>query len=368
MSLAVQPDSLDGYARQVSRAAEDSAAVKDYLGGFPTPTGLDGGGLIYAIGSSHGEAMTAAIGATTRVSEVLGASETGLMSAARYYRTADSASAARMDGSLTAGRPPARDSRLDQQWAADPCPPSFTDSRDPNGRLIPVADVEYSHPLGFMDNLSISSWALKGFQEVLGFNPLERVLEHFAGDWQSIARGGVALGRAGEAMQDLGYNVQGGAIALRDDWTGRAADMAFTHFTRLAHGAADMHDPLKEMAKRFGEIAHGVWSTCEAVSGIIKSMIDAAIVAGIAAAAGTVTAVSGVGAVVGYGVAAVEVANILHMWAQATKAIQALYGLVQGAVGMIEAQVTRLRDVTIQNMSGYTSYRHPMVPDSVGVH
>ncbi|MFC6023298.1 hypothetical protein ACFP2T_44990 [Plantactinospora solaniradicis] len=73
-------------------------------------------------------------------------------------------------------------------------------------------------------------------------------------------------------------------------------------------------------------------------------------------------------AVIGYGVAAVEVANILKLWAQATMAIQTLYGLVQFALGVIEAQITRLRDVTIPNMSGYTSYRHPMVPDSVGVH
>ncbi|MBF9131350.1 hypothetical protein I0C86_20630 [Plantactinospora sp. S1510] len=368
MSFVVQPDSLDRYASQASRAAEDSAAVKGYLEGFPTPIGTDGGALIWLIGPSHGDAMTAAIGATNRVSEVLEASETGLKSAARYYRTSDAASAARMDGSLTASRPPTRESRLDRQWATDPCPPSFTDSRDPNGRLTPVADVEYSHPLAFMDNISISNWALKAFKEVLGFNPLERVMEHFAGDWQSIARGGVALGRAGEAMQDLGYNIQGGAIALRDDWSGRASDMAFTHFTRLAHGAADLHDPLKEMSKRFDEIAHGVWSTCESLNGIIKSIVDAAIVAGIAAAAGTVTAETGIGAVVGYGVAAVEVANILRLWAEATKAIQALYGLVQIAVGVIEAQITRLRDVTIPNMSGYTSYRHPMVPDSVGVH
>ena len=45
-------------------------------------------------------------------------------------------------------------------------------------------------------------------------------------------------------------------------------------------------------------LAHGVWSAAEAVTGWVKGMADAAIIAGIA---GTVTAETGIGAVVGYG-------------------------------------------------------------------
>jgi hypothetical protein len=42
----------------------------------------------------------------------------------------------------------------------------------------------------------------------------------------------------------------------------------------------------------------------EAIGTAIKGMLDAALIAGIAAAAGTVTGETGIGAVVGYGVAA----------------------------------------------------------------
>jgi hypothetical protein len=70
---------------------------------------------------------------------------------------------------------------------------------------------------------------------------------------------------------------------------------------------------------------------------MVKGMIDAAI---IAVAAGTITAETGIGAVIGYGVVvALEVCERLDMCAQATAAMNNLYSIVQGALGIIESQL-----------------------------
>ncbi len=220
--------------------------------------------------------------------------------------------------------------------------------------------MEYTHPLAVLDNISLSNWMLKGFDFVFGFNPLEKVSEFFIGDWQAVARGGRALGNAGTAFDDLAYNVQGGAIAVNTVWHGNAADAAYAHFTDLATQVEGLVGPLGEIAKQFDMIAHGVWSAAEAVTGWVKGMADAAIIAGIAVAAGTVTAETGIGAVVGYGVATLQVAEMLTMWAEATAAMTNLYSLVQTALGVIESQLAFLREADLPQMAGLDAYRSPV--------
>jgi hypothetical protein len=66
-------------------------------------------------------------------------------------------------------------------------------------------------------------------------------------------------------------------------------------------------------------MADAVWEAGDAIGGLIKGMCDAALIAGLAAIGGTVTAATGVGAAVGYGIAAVETAIIepFSTWRQA---------------------------------------------------
>ncbi|GGQ84055.1 hypothetical protein GCM10010166_62870 [Couchioplanes caeruleus subsp. azureus] len=272
-----------------------------------------------------------------------------------YYRQTDLAAAARVDATLP-DRCVTTPTALENAWAANPCAPGSADSREPSGRLKPVDDVEYSHPLGFLDNISVSHWALKGFDFVFGFNPLEKVTEYFLGDWRSFAKAGKAIGYAADALDDLGYNVQGGAIAVHSSWQGRAADTAYTHFTGLASGIEDLVDPMRQIAGQFETISHGVWNACEATTGFVKGMLDAAIIAGISAAAGTVTAETGIGAVVGYGVAAIEVCRMLDMWAEATKVMTAIYSAVQAGAGLIESQAARLQGADLPELSGYAGH------------
>jgi hypothetical protein len=106
-----------------------------------------------------------------------------------------------------------------------------------------------------------------------------------------------------------------------------------------------------------------VWSACEAATGYIKGMLDAAIIAGISAAAGTITAETGVGAIVGYGVAALEVCRMLDAWAEATKVMTSIYSAVQAGAGLIETQTSRLYRPDLPDLSSYPAYHHPLATD-----
>ncbi|GIM98231.1 hypothetical protein [Paractinoplanes toevensis] len=357
MTFSVEPAALDAFAAQVGRAGDDATSIQNYLLGYQVDSGWDGL-LIEAVGDSHIRSMNAARDISGRVAGVLHGSQAALTAVADYYRHTDAAAAAKLDATMP-GRCASVPSALEQRWAANACRPGFADSREPAGRLKPVDDVEYTHPLAALDNISVSNWALKGFDFVFGFNPLEKVSEFFIGDWQAVAKGGKALGNTAAGFDDLAYNVQGGAMAVHRVWQGAAADAAYAHFTGTATAAESLVDPLKQIAAQFDTIAHGVWGTAEAVTGWVKGMIDAAIIAGIAAAAGTITAESGIGAIVGYGVAAIEVCELLDMWAQATAAMTNLYSIVQGALGTIESQLAFLREAQLPSTSVFDPYQSP---------
>jgi uncharacterized protein YukE len=357
MTLKVEPVALERYAGQVACAADDASAARTYLDAYRIAGSWNGVLIVPVLGALI-RSLDATTGATGRITCVLEGSEGGLTAAARHYRHTDLRNAVRLDAALP-GRCATVPTALEEQWAGNPCAPAFADSREPAEHLKPVDDAEYSHPFSVLDNISVSHWALKAFDAVFGFNPLERVTEFFLGDWQAVARAGAAIGRAADAMHDLGYNLQGGAIALRGYWEGHAADAAYARFTGLASGVESTVDPMRQISGQFAATAHGVWNACEAVTGYVKGLLDSAIIAGIAAAAGTVTAETGVGAVLGYGVAAYEVSRMLHAWAAATRVMSALYGAVQGSLGFIESQLSRLQAAQLPDLSSQAPYRYP---------
>ncbi|MFI5938142.1 hypothetical protein [Actinoplanes sp. NPDC051494] len=362
MTFTVIPEGLDGYAKQVGRAGEDARSIGGYLHQYPPPDGTwSSGGLMKLLGESGPRAFAAAQANLNKAGTLLDADQDGLTDSAAYYRQTDTNAAVRLDATLPDHPDRTGLTALEQAWAGNVCSPSFADSRDPSGRLTAVGDVELSHPLAFLDNISISHWALKGIDWVFGYDILGEATNFFLGDWQALAKAGKALGNAADASFDLGYNVQGGAISLRTQWQGHAAQAADQHFTDIAATLDTMGHPMKVVAKQLELAAEGAYNAGESVSGIIKGLLDAAIIAGIAAAAGTVTAETGVGAVVGYGVAAIEVTRMLDMWAEATKVMSSVYAATQATIGIAQTGIASLESVQIPEVNG-GSYHHPLVP------
>lgn len=71
-----------------------------------------------------------------------------------------------------------------------------------------------------------------------------------------------------------------------------------------------------------GDHRHGFVAAVAAMHAEFNAYLDAAVLAGITAAAGTVLVEAGVGAIVGYGLAALEVARIIELIGKAGKIIQ----------------------------------------------
>ncbi|MFG1929003.1 hypothetical protein [Cryptosporangium sp. NPDC048952] len=337
MSFLVHPSALDAYAAQLRRARDDTGLTEAYLFGYQVDGGWGEGVLIGLLGTSHVATMDAALSTIRSFTGVLNGSQYGLAQAAAYYQRTDADTAAPLDATLpgTRAAPP---NVVERDWRDDPRAPAFRDNRDLASRLGAVGEVELTHPFAILDNLSLSNWALKAVELAIGVNPLEWVAARVAGDWEAFARAGKALARTADALGDVAYNVQGGGLALGPRWIGRAAEAADAHLDRLAVGTHDLVDPIRKIATQYDVIAQGVYNASEAVTGALKNIVDEALIAGIAIAAGTITAETGIGAVVGYSAGAFSLALIVAEWSTATKAITDFYGILQGCLGIIETQ------------------------------
>lgn len=196
---------------------------------------------------------------------------------------------------------------------------------------------------------------------MFGFDPIAKIADYTAGDWVPLAQTGIAIGNVADTVHDIGLNVQVGMLHLNGDWEGNAANAASIYFTDTANRVAEWQDPLKEIARQYEIIGHGVASTTDAIEGLIKFLLDMALIAGIAFAAGTATAETGIGPIVGYGMGAIAILEMLAMWDAATQLMSFLYTVVQGAAGIIETKIADLDASSIPELStGGNGYDHPL--------
>ncbi|MBG6068145.1 WXG100 family type VII secretion target [Micromonospora ureilytica] len=351
MTLSVEPQALVGFASQVDRAAVDVWAMRSYL--YRHADVATGGEQIEIAKAAHEQAVQAINGTLNRLACLLENSAPELRAAAAYYRTTDLANADRLDRTL----PPASDrciTTLELELANNPCAPAnFVDVRDVRGHLDTPGDPDKpANSLGWMDYISPASWLNEVFNHVFGFDPIGRLQSEVSGDWEALAKMAPVVDNIGGALHDLAYNVQAGTTTLHPLWHGVAGDGAFRYFTTTANATADLQTPMSAISKAYREMADAVWSAGEALGGVVKSLIDAAIITGLAAAAGTATSATGVGALVGYGVAAAEVANMFRLWAEATKLCQ-----------QIAAAVLAFRAVLTRELSGLDTVALPALPD-----
>ncbi len=360
MAFTVDPHALVAYGRQLERAADDARQARRYLDSYADLR--TGGDLINIARSGHVNAVTRIGEILDRLTTILECSRAELDTASRHYRVTDLKAAARADAVL-----PATADRcatpMEYAWAANLCEPvPFVDSREPAGHLTSVPEQDNPHnALGFMDALSLAHWVNEAFDAVFGFNPVEAVQKQFVGDWERLAQTGVAIANLAGATYDIAFNVQSGDIALNRAWDGNAADAAHRYFTDLANAVGQLREPLQEIARQYESTAHAVWSAAEAVGNIVKALVDVALVAGIAIAAGTATSATGIGALVGYGVAGLEVVEMIRLWGAATTTVQKIGILINAFVAVVESQLAQLDDVRAFPLPAGAGYDHPLV-------
>ncbi|MER6424215.1 hypothetical protein [Streptomyces sp. NPDC001137] len=97
MTFRVNPEDLDGYSRQVARAADDMHQAQEYINKYGDMGPVTGQGLILWALRTHPQAMDEVKDVVARVRSLLAASAKELSKSAEYYRTTDQDQASKLD-------------------------------------------------------------------------------------------------------------------------------------------------------------------------------------------------------------------------------------------------------------------------------
>ncbi|HEX6501586.1 MAG TPA: hypothetical protein VF054_21505 [Micromonosporaceae bacterium] len=211
----------------------------------------------------------------------------------------------------------------------------------PTRHLVPPQPADpsisggYADPFDFFSILSPTDWIANFLIEITGWDPLGWICSSFMGDWQAFASCGIAYANLARACQDLGVNIQEGELRLEASWEGNAADAARAYFSDLAAKVSGMQIALDDAAQEYEKAARGAWLAANQVKNLLESIIDSAVIAAGCTAAGTALIETGAGAVVGYGLAALEVARITEMIARAGQIIQTAGMVIEGVAGTL---------------------------------
>jgi uncharacterized protein YukE len=186
------------------------------------------------------------------------------------------------------------------------------------------------------DLISPSYWVLEAYNAIFGFNPLDEVTQWFAGDWESFAECASVWQNMGKACDEVAKNLKAGNAELDATWNGNAADSAYVYFDELAKKLASCKETLDSLHGTYESIAHAAYSAAEAIKGVLGGIIDGLVITSVELASGSLLAWTGAGALIGYGLAALEVTRVLKLWGDATALFAKAQGFVNGGVGLIE--------------------------------
>ncbi|MFG3703580.1 WXG100 family type VII secretion target [Micromonospora sp. NPDC047670] len=188
----------------------------------------------------------------------------------------------------------------------------------------------FANPIGILDAISISHWVNQVIKDVAGYDVIGTITAAFVGDWESFYKAGDAYGNLGQSLQALGGNLIEVSTQIDQQWDGRAADAAFVYFRKLAAATAQQNVVLAQVQDKYHEAARAIWLLADMVGGLIKMIIDKAIIIGVSAAAGTALIETGVGAVAGYGIATWQAIELVKKVNDAALKIQTGGTLILG--------------------------------------
>ncbi|MEE4490198.1 hypothetical protein [Streptomyces sp. BE230] len=242
----------------------------------------------------------------------------------------------------------------------------FSDITEPTAHLTPPKDpTETFNPVKLVnqaaDLISPTYWVNEILNMALGFNPMDKTKEYFAGDWEAYAKCGEVWQNLGKLCVDVSKNIDTGNLSLDRTWDGNAADAAYVYFKDIAARCDDLQSELDALKTEYAIVSQGVWAAAEAVGSIIGTIGDTAAVAAIAAAAGTMMSWTGWGAAVGYGLAAVEIIEIIELWGKATATLNKCQLITQGSLAIIASAggtlATKFADFPLPS----SAYDNPVV-------
>lgn len=203
-------------------------------------------------------------------------------------------------------------------------PPSEPDASVSNG---------FANPIDVLNYFSPSAWINAAIEGLTGVDVFGWMAGWVSGDWSAIWKFGDAMNNVGGCLQQLGINIQQGMLDLDLTWDGNASDAAYQYFSDFAASVSGQQMSLHDVVDNYHKAAVGAWELSNQLGNLMQAIADKAILAGIAAAAGTITAESGIGAVVGYGAAALIVVDMLRLINKASTIINTAGTIIAGLAG-----------------------------------
>jgi hypothetical protein len=205
----------------------------------------------------------------------------------------------------------------------------------------PSISAGYADPFEFFAILSPTDWIASFLKEITGWDPVGWISGSFMGEWDAFARCGIAYGNLARACQDLGVNIQEGELRLDASWEGNANDAAHAYFSDLASKVSTMRFALDAAAQNYSDAARGAWLFANRIKDLLEAVIDSAVIAAACTAVGTALIETGVGPVVGYGLAALEVVRIIELLHRAGLVIETAGLVIEGFAGGILNQTAQ---------------------------
>jgi hypothetical protein len=210
---------------------------------------------------------------------------------------------------------------------------------DPTALLLPPSEPDasvsngFANPIDALNYFSPSAWINSAVEGLTGVDVFGWMTGWVSGDWSAIWKFGDAMSNLGDCLQQVAINIQKGVIDLDLSWDGNASDAAYQYFSDFAAAVSGQQRSLYDIVDNYHKAAVGAWELSNQLGNIMQAVADKAVLAGIAAAAGTITAESGIGAVVGYGAAALIVVDMLRLINKASTIINTAGTIIAGLAG-----------------------------------
>jgi hypothetical protein len=208
------------------------------------------------------------------------------------------------------------------------------------------------------DLVSPTYWMTEVLDAVFGFNPLDEVLKVLEGDWEAYSRCGKLWGQVDIALAALAKNISAGNTAADKTWDGHAADAAYTYFHHFASQLHDIGFEFHKLQGGYDDAAQAVFFAAKASADYLGGLADAGTIIAIEMAAGTLLSVTGGGAVLAYGLAGLEVAQMLKLWSSTTKTLGEAQASVTGLMTVVKGASSALAKKTFK-LPKVGTYDHP---------
>lgn len=193
----------------------------------------------------------------------------------------------------------------------------------------------FVNPLDLFNYVSPSAWLNAAIEKLTGVDVFGWMTDWLSGDWEKLWKFGDAMANLAQCMQQIGINIQAGMIRLDASWNGNASDAAYQYFSGLAAATSGQQLAIAKTQESYHKAAQGAWQLSNQLGNILQALADKAILAGIAAAAGTALIETGIGAVAGYGVVALIVLDMLALINDASVIINTAGTVILGLFGTV---------------------------------